>query len=106
VIAIRRTTACSAWRSGIYPVFIIIILIDYLIPIQGSNSQKVAWLVLLAAWWLNHCPENIGSVPRETQPGAFNLPQAGCLPIGAIDLIPDDTGVVPPPNVHFLVGFV
>jgi hypothetical protein len=38
--------------------------------------------------------------------GAFNFSQAGCLPIGAIDLIPKGTEVVPPPIVHLVTGFV
>jgi len=46
------------------------------------------------------------TVPREMLTGAFNLPRAGCLRIGAIDLIPEDTGVVPPPIVHLVAGFV
>jgi hypothetical protein len=36
----------------------------------------------------------------------FNLPQACWLRNGAIALIPDGTGVVPPPNVHVVVGSV
>jgi hypothetical protein len=38
--------------------------------------------------------------------GAFNLPGAGCLLIGAIDMIPEGLGVVQPPIVHLVVGFV
>jgi len=37
---------------------------------------------------------------------AFNLHRAGCLRIGAIHLIPEGTGVVPPLIVHFVLGFV
>jgi hypothetical protein len=36
--------------------------------------------------------------------GAFNLPGAGCLRIGAIDLIDEGTGVVPPRIVHLVAG--
>jgi len=73
---------------------------------QWYNGQEVAWLVLPAAWWRNLYPEIIATVPRETLASAFNLPQAGCLWIGAIDLIPEGTGVVPPPNVHLVADFV
>jgi len=38
--------------------------------------------------------------------GAFSLPQAGCLWIGAMDLIPNETEAVPPPIVYLVVGFV
>jgi len=106
VIAIARTAPSTAQPSGIGPVLIIIIFVDYLIPIQWSNGQEVAWLVLPAAWWLNLCPEIIATLPRETLAGAFNLSRAGCLRIGAIDLIPEGTGVVPPPIVHLIAGFV
>jgi hypothetical protein len=106
VIAIARTAPSTARRSGIRPVLIIIILVDYLIPIQWSNGQEVAWLVLLAAWWLNLCPQIIATVPRETLAGGFNLPRAGCLQIGAIDLTPEGMRVVPPPIVQLVAGFV
>jgi len=89
-----------------HPVVTNITLIDYLIPIQWFNGQEVARLVLPAAWLLNLCPEIIVTIPRETLPGAFNLPRAGCLRIGAIDFIPKGTGVVPPPIVHLIAGFV
>jgi hypothetical protein len=100
------TAHSTAWHSGICPVVIIIILIDYLIPIQWSNGQGVAWLVLPAAWRLNLCPEIIATVLREMLTGAFNLPRAGCPRIGAIDLISEGTGVVAPPIVHLVAGFV
>jgi len=106
VIAIARTAPSTARRSGIGPVLIIIILVDYLIPIQWSNGQEVAWLVLSAAWWLHLCPEIIATVSREMLAGGFNLSRAGCLRIGAIDLIPKGPGVVPPPIVHLIAGFV
>jgi len=38
--------------------------------------------------------------------GAFDLPRAGCLLIGAIDLIPKGTWVISPQIVHLVVGFV
>jgi hypothetical protein len=83
-----------------------LILVDYLIPIPWSNGQEVAWLVLPPAWWLNLCPDIITTVPRETLAGAFNLLRAGCLGIGAINLIPQGTGVVPPSIDHLVAGFV
>jgi len=100
------TAPSTARRSGIPPVIIVIILVDYLIPIQWSNSQDVAWLVLPAAWRLNLCPEIIATVPREMLTGACNLSRVGCLQIGSIDMIPESTGVVLPPIVHFVKGFV
>jgi len=106
VIAIARTARSTAWRSGIRPVLIIIMLVNHLIPIQWSNGQEVAWLVLPAAGWLNLCPEIIATIPREMLTGVFNLPQAGYLRIGGIDLIPEGTGVVPPPILHLVAGFV
>jgi len=106
VIAIARTAPSTARRSGVRPVVIIIILVDYLIPIQWSNDQEVAWLVLPAAWWLNLSAEIIATVPRETLASAFNLSRAGCVPIGAINLIPEGTGVIPRPIVHSIAGFV
>jgi hypothetical protein len=70
-----------------------------------ANSQEVAWLVLPAAWRLNHCPEIIATIQRETLSGTFNLSRAGCLGIEAMELIPEGTGVVPPPIVHLATGF-
>jgi hypothetical protein len=96
----------TARRSGIRPVDIIIILVDYLIPHRWSNGQDVACLVLRAAWWLNLCSEIIPTVPRETLPGAVNLPQAGCLQIGAINFVLDGTAVVPTPIDHLIAGIV
>jgi len=63
VIVIARTAPSTAQRSRIRPGLIIIILVDYLIPIQWSNGHEVAWLVLPAAWWLNLCPEIIATIP-------------------------------------------
>jgi len=62
--------------------------------------------VLLAAWRLNLCPEIIATLPRETLAIAFNLSRAGRLQIGAIDMNPKGTGVVPPPIVHLVAGLV
>jgi hypothetical protein len=84
----------------------IIILVHYLIPFQWSNGQEVAWLVLLAAWWLNLCPMIIATVPREMLASAFNLPQAGCVGIRTIDVISEGSWVVPPPIVHLILGVV
>ena len=102
----RQDGSSTARRSGIRPVLIIIILVDYLIQIQWFKGQQVVWLVLLAAWWLNRCSEIIATVLRETLAGALNIPRAGCVRIGAIDLIPEGMGVVPPPIVHLVAGFV
>jgi len=62
--AIGRMLPSTALGSGISPVFIIIILIDYLIPIQPSNSQDIACLELPAAWWLNLYPRIIATVTK------------------------------------------
>jgi hypothetical protein len=59
-----------------------------------------------AAWWLILCPEIIPTVPREMVIGVYNLPQAGWLRIGTINLIPEGTGVAPPAIVHLITGFV
>jgi hypothetical protein len=59
--------------SGITP-NIIIILVDYLIPIQWANGQEVAWFIPLADWRLNLCPELIATIRREMLTGACNLP--------------------------------
>ena len=106
VIAIARTAPSTARCSGIRLVLIIMIFVNYLIPIQWSNSQEVAWLVPLAASWLNLCAEIIATVPREMLAGVFYLSRAGCLRIGAIELIPKGMGVVPPPIVQLIAGFV
>jgi hypothetical protein len=106
VIIISRTAPSTTRRSRIRPVLIIIILVDYLILILWSNGQEVAWLVLPAAWRLNLCPVIIATVPREMLTCALNISRVGCLRIGVIGLIPEDTGVVPPPIVHLVTGFV
>jgi hypothetical protein len=106
VIAIARTASATAWLTGIRPVVIIINVVNYLIPIQRSNGQAVAWFVLPTAWWLNLCPEIIATIRREMRTGALNLPRAGCLWIGAIDLISEGTGIVPPSIAHMVAGFV
>jgi hypothetical protein len=108
LIAIAGTAPTTTWHSAIRPVLIIIIiiLIDDLIPIQWSNGQEVAWLVPPAAWWHNVCTEIIATIPTEMLTGGFNLPQVGCLGIGAIELIPEGTGIVQPPIVHLVAGCV
>ena len=106
VMAITGTAPSTARRIRIRPVLIIIILVDYLIPMQWSNSQEVTWLVLLAAWRLNLCPAIIATKSTETLSGAFHTHQAGCPWIAAINLIPEGTAVVPPPIVHMVAGFV
>jgi len=106
VIAITRMAPSTARRTGIRPVVIIIIPMDYLIAIQWSNGQEVAWFVPPSAWRLNLCPEIIATIPRETLTGVCNHPRAGCLRIGAIELIPEGTGVIPPLIVHLVAGFV
>jgi hypothetical protein len=50
VIGISKMALSTTWISTIRPVIIIIVLIDYLIPIQQSYGQEVAWLILPAAW--------------------------------------------------------
>jgi hypothetical protein len=106
VIAIARAAPSPTWRSGIHPVVIISILVDYLIPMQWSSGQAVAWLVLPAACQQNHCSQSIATVPRELLASALNHPQAGCLLIEMIDLIREGTGVVPPPIGHSVIGSV
>jgi hypothetical protein len=73
-IAMARTAPSTARHSRIHPVVIIIILVNYIIPVEWSNGKKVTCYVLPAAWRLDLCPEIIASVPRETLTGAFNLP--------------------------------
>jgi hypothetical protein len=53
VIAIARTALSSAPRTRIHPVVIIIIQVDYIIPIQLSHREEVAWFVLPTTWQLN-----------------------------------------------------
>jgi hypothetical protein len=79
VIAIGRTPPSTARRTGICPVVIIIIPVDYLIPIQWSNGQEVAGFVLPAAGGLNHCREIIATIQGEMLTAAFILPEACCL---------------------------
>ena len=106
VIAIARMASSTPRRIGIHPVVIIIILVDYLIPIQWSYGQEVPCFVMPTAWRLNCCPEIIAAIPRETLTGAFNLSRAGCLRIGAINHISEGTGIVLPPVVDLVAGFV
>jgi hypothetical protein len=106
VIAIASTAPSIARRTGICPVLIILILVDNLIPIQGSNSQELTWFVLPTAWGFNLYPETIATVAKNMLTGAFDLGWAGCLRNGAIDLIPEGMGIVPPPIVHLIPGFV
>ena len=105
VIPIPRVAPPTTRRSGICPVLIIIV-ISYLILIQRSDSWEIALLLLLAALQLDLCAEIIATIPRETLAGAFNLPRAGCLRIGAIDSILKRMGVVPTPFIHLVAGFV
>jgi len=81
-------------------------LVDYLISIQWANSQEVAWFVLPTAWRLNHCSGIIATIPEEMLTRVLNLPRAGCLLIGAIDLIPEGTRIVPPAIVLLVSSFV
>jgi hypothetical protein len=106
VIAIARTAPSTSRRSGIRKIVIIIILVDYVIPIPWSNGQEVIWFALPAAWRFDLCPDIIATIPRETLTSSYNLAKAGCLRIGTIDLIPEGTGVIPLPIVHLVVGFV
>jgi len=106
VIAINWMLPLTAWCSGIRLVLPIIIVVVYHILLQWSNNQKIAWLELPAAWWLNLWPEITTTLPTEMLTAVFNHPCTGCLPIGAIDLIPECMEVVPPPIGHLVVGIV
>jgi hypothetical protein len=105
-VAIPRTALSITRHSGICTDFIIIILVNYLIPIQRSNGQDVAWLVLPAPRSLNIYTEIIATVRTTTLGGAFNLPGNGSLLIVVIYLIPEGPGVVPPPIIDLVAGFV
>jgi len=48
----------------------------------------------------------IATVQGEILAGALIISRAGWLQIGEIDLIPEGTGVVPPPIVQLIVGYV
>jgi len=100
------TAPSTARRSRMGPVRIMIIVVNYLNPIQRSNGQEVAWLALPVAWRLNHCLGIIATIPRATLASVFSLAWAGCRRIVAINLIPKGMGVVPPPIVHLVVSFV
>jgi hypothetical protein len=104
-IAIAKRACSSARRNGIRKVVIIIIHVDYLIPIQWSIGQQVAWFVLPTAWRHNFSAEIISTVPREILTSAWYLTHSGYLRIRAIDLIPKATGIHPPPIVHLLTGY-
>jgi len=106
VINIASTTVSSARCSGIRPVLVIFMVVNYLIPIQWSNSDNVTWLVLPPACQLNLCPEIISTTPRESLGDVFNVPLAGSLWIGVIYLIPEGMRVIPPSIVHLVVAFV
>jgi len=106
VISISRTAPSTSLRTWIQAVLVALNLVQYLIPIQWSNSQEVGSLVLPAAWWLNICPEIIATMPRETLSDAINLCRAGCLQIGVIDLIPEGMWVILPPIVRLVARFV
>jgi hypothetical protein len=81
VIAIVCTAHSTGRRSRTSAVPIILILVDYLIPMQWSNGQEVAWFVLPSQGRFNFCPEIIATTPREMLTGVFNLPRAGSQPI-------------------------
>jgi len=87
VIAIVRTVRSTTRRSGICPVLIIIILVNYLRPIKWATGQQVTWLVLPAYWRMNLCPEFFATIPRDMLPGMLNLLRAGWQRVGTIDLI-------------------
>jgi hypothetical protein len=106
VVAIAWTVPSSSGRSVICPVSIIIILIEYLIPIQSSNGQEISWLVLPATWRLNYCPDIIATISRKMIPWVANSSRAGCLPVMAINLISEGTGIVPLSIVQFIPGVV
>jgi len=106
VIAIDRTAPFTARRYRIHPVLLVILLINFLVPFQWSNCQEVAWLVLLAVWWHNLCPEIIATIPREMLHGVCNFSQAAVLRNGVVELIPVGPGVVPPLIVQLVAGIV
>jgi hypothetical protein len=78
------------------PVSIIIVVVNYLIRIEGSNNQDVACLVLRGAWQVNLWHSIIASEPCEMLGGGCNFPQPGFVRIGAIHLIPQAMEVVSP----------
>jgi len=101
VIAIARSAPPTARYSGISPVLIIIILVDYLSTIQWSNGQEVSQLALLATWRLNLCPEIVATVPREMLAGAFNLTQSWLSVAWSYQLDPWSLGGCPTFNCSF-----
>jgi hypothetical protein len=50
--------------------------------------------------------EFVATVLREMFAGVVNLDQACCVQIEATASIPEGMGVVPPPLVHLVMGFV
>jgi len=70
VIAIACTTPSTTRRTGINPVLIIMILVDDFIPIEWSNGEELALLVLRAAWPLNVSLRV--SLPYQERPSPVN----------------------------------
>jgi len=106
IIPIARTAPSTTWLSGFRPNLTKIMLINYFIRIQHAHSLEVAGLVQPAAWWLDLRPQIIATIPWDTLSGACNLHHTRYLWIGAIDLIPDSTGVVTPPIGRLVVGLI
>jgi hypothetical protein len=101
-----KSTSSTNRRSVICPVLALFILIDYIILIHWSNGLDIAWLVLPAAGWLNHCPEIIATLPRATLAVALIMPQEYCQANELSDLIPERTAVIPPPIMQVVPGVV
>jgi len=74
VIAIARMACSTTRRTGILPVVIINILVDYLISAQWSQSEEVTWFVNPAAWPVNLCPEINAAISTEMITGSHTLP--------------------------------
>lgn len=74
LIAIAMMAPSTAWRSAICPVLMIIILLNYDIPIELSNGDQVPGLVLPAAWRHNLCLGIMATISRKTLAGVFELP--------------------------------
>jgi hypothetical protein len=85
LITIATMAPSTTLHSGGREVLVIIILVNYLIPIQWSEGLDVACLVLPAAWWCNLSAEIVDTVPRGMITGAFQLLGGCCVQIEVID---------------------
>jgi hypothetical protein len=93
-------------RSRIRSVLISIIPVEFIITIQWWNGRQFAWLAPPAAVRLNLCTEILATIPTEMLTGVINIALSGFMRIGEIELIPEGTGVVPPPICHLGTGYV